>query len=254
MKRRHSHHQRRLLVDQVRALSACPPDFTGGRGLRPNRRHRRRIHQNGRQEPCRRAHCRPDSERRTGQPRPGLRRPAQMVYRPATTTGKSSPSATASCMAAITTRQPTAIDTQVLDASEQLRPAGPAAPAAQRRRHPRPAGPAPPRAADRLLRHCLPSQPAGCRPDLRPAALDHRRRRQALRLPRPVLRVHRPRPAATLTAAPTAVSSSPTSATAPAWRPWSIASASPRHSVSRPSTAWSWAPVAAISTPVSCCT
>ena len=77
-----------------------------------------------------------------------------------------------------------------------VRSARAAAPAAQPDADPAPAR-APARAAPgRLLRHGVPSRPAGARADVRPSQGAARRRRAALRLPRPVVRVHRLGPAA----------------------------------------------------------
>ena len=47
----------------------------------------------------------------------------------------------------------------------------------------------PAHAAGRLLRHRVPSQPGACRAGVRPAATADRRRRAALRLSRPVVRI-----------------------------------------------------------------
>ena len=74
-------------------------------------------------------------------------------------------------------------------------PAGAAASAAQSRRHPRGRrGPARP-AAGGLLRHRVPPRPSRARRLVRAAAPVLRRRHPPLRLPRPVLRVHRERAA-----------------------------------------------------------
>ena len=91
--------------------------------------------------------------------------------------------------------EPVLIDDDIL-ARLDATPAGAAAPAQQPGAHPRDPRAPPLDSPGRLLRHRLPSQPfRGGRP-LRPARLAVPAGRAALRLPWPVLRVHRPAPAA----------------------------------------------------------
>src|SRR3546814_21116276 len=73
------------------------------------------------------------------------------------------------------------------------RAAGPAAPAAQPHRHPCSLGTSRSHSSGRLLRHRLSPHDPGTRPALRPAAVLRRGGTAPLRLPRPLLRVHRRR-------------------------------------------------------------
>ena len=106
-----------------------------------------------------------------------------------------SASAIASCMAAPSSPRRCASRPAVLARLEALCPLAPLASAAQSRRHPRGRrGPARP-AAGGLLRHRVPPRPSRARRLVRPAAPVLRRGHPPLRLPRPVLRVHRERAA-----------------------------------------------------------
>ena len=101
-------------------------------------------------------------------------------------------SATASCTAGSSTRSRCASTPRVLAALEKLRPARAAAPAAQPGADPASLlerAPELPQVAcfDTAFHRAQPRGGAG----VRAAASDHRARRAALRLPRPVLRVHR---------------------------------------------------------------
>ncbi len=115
------------------------------------------------------------------------RRPARAV--PASTGW--SPSAIASSTAGSSTASPCASTPAVLAALEKFIPLAPL-------HQPHNLAPirallerSPALAAGRVLRHRVPPRPAGGRADVRAAEGDHRPRRAALRLPRPVLRVHR---------------------------------------------------------------
>ena len=90
--------------------------------------------------------------------------------------------------------QPARIDADVLAKLARLVPLAPLHAAQPRadRGHRRGGAASPP---GRLLRHRVPSQPAAYRAGLRPAARAQRRRRSPLRLPRPVVRLHREPPA-----------------------------------------------------------
>ena len=139
--------------------------------------------------------------------------------------------------------------------AREAEPAGAAAPAPQPEADRDRREAAPRAAAGRLLRHRLPSRAARGGAGLRAAAVDHRSRRAALRLPRPVLRVHRQRAAAVRSEgrAPAAPSLR-TSATAAACARWWTAAAWPAPWASPRSTGCRWARAAAISTPASSCT
>ena len=105
--------------------------------------------------------------------------------------------------------------------AREAEPAGAAAPAPQPQadRDRREASPR--AAAGRLFRHRIPSRAARGGAGLRAAAVDHRSWRAALRLPRPVLRVHRRRVAAVRCRRPArAAPWSRTSATAAACARW----------------------------------
>jgi acetate kinase len=173
---------------------AGPPDFAGSRSFRPDRRHRHRCHQNGRQEQGRRAHCRPDASPASGQPRPGTSTPCSSGSQPPTRLAnrRRRPSRRA-------WRRPLlAADHRSTPGARHLTSFIPLAPlhqphnvagiialqAAAERAARSPASTPPSTAASPKSPRC-----SACR-------ARHRRRHQALRLPRPVLRIHRPRPAA----------------------------------------------------------
>ena len=148
------------------------------------------------------------------------------------------PSAIASCTAAPTTIARCASTRRWSSALERFIPLAPAAPAAQPRRDPRDA-----RARAASCRRSPASTPRSTARSrrsrsFRAAAGDHRPRRAPLRLPRPVLRVHRrDAAAARRRGGARAASSSRTWATAPPCAPCEAAAASPRRWASPPSRA-----------------
>ena len=87
--------------------------------------------------------------------------------------------------------EPVRVDAAVLAALEKVRPAGAAAPAAQPGADPGAARAPAATSADCVLRYRVPPWPAAGRAGVRAAEVDHRSRRHPLRLPRPVVRVHR---------------------------------------------------------------
>ena len=171
----------------------------------------------------------------------------------ASRTPTSSPPATAWCMAAsFTTRRWWSTD-EVLRGARSARAARAAAPAAQHRGHPGRARRMAARRAGRLLRHRVPPRPSVRQRRVRPAAQLLRPGRAALRLSRPVLRIHHRTAARDRAAAsPPAASSSRISATAPRCARSATAIRSPARWASRRSTDCRWAPAAASSIPASC--
>ena len=92
--------------------------------------------------------------------------------------------------------RPVRVDSGVLAALERSCPLAPLHQPHNLDADPHPLGAASGAAAGGLLRHGVPSQPAGGRAGVRAAGRDHREGRAALRLPRPLVRVHRQRAAA----------------------------------------------------------
>ena len=88
-------------------------------------------------------------------------------------------------------RQPVRVDATRARGAREVHSARAAASAAQSGADPGAAGTRAGAAAGRLLRHRVPPGPAAGRAGVRTPAVDHRSRRHPLRLPRPVVRVHR---------------------------------------------------------------